>query len=962
MNLKKVVGTSFLLLGFFFVVGCGKTSISSNIDSSSNITSSSSDSNSSTNSSSNNSSNSSIVTETGIEVSTQPTKTTYYVGEVFDKTGMIVKVINSDNTQAEITNYTVTSTPLVVNNSFITVTYKDFTAKVDIIVTPITPVDMEISSLPVKRIYSSGESFDSTGMIVRVINNNDSKVAITNYSIDKTVLSASDNKVVVSYETFTKEVAIFVQSKVVSNVEISVDEDMISAGNLTLSAISYRAIYSDGTKDTEWDKVTNEDYVNYAIEGSELKINLSLLVKNREFERQITINMGSPIQTVSTLLEKNPGETYMLEGTLVAITTTISRAEYIIIDDNGKMIGIAGLNGSGAINDYTLDTNGYAIGDKIRVPVQLVATATLSQNSDSNKVYAQIVSNGVIEPEILSHDNIYAINKSEAVTISNQAELTNFLSAANRNDNFYKVVRLTGKLNYVCYSGKQYRFFFDDSITSLAAQKIDNCSPCFCNGSQYYTTDCMFGELIGKSSDFNPTSWTNPEKSFKDIYAVFIGGNTYYHEFVILSSLDVTDAELKLDCIALNNPDTLTYSIGSSFDLTGAYLNCSYEYGVKKTVPVTMSMLDAATIPTMNLAGNYTIKGSYLGKDFSFSILITNKVAESIVLKSNLLKAEYHVRDWQAAVATELEKMQIDVTYTDLSTESIDILNTMINCDKTYSLGLHNVEVSYLGATVIVPITLVNQALSVSDIKVKEAGSTVYELTGIVVSSAFISGTASEPLNGELLIKEKNSNAVIGIKNTGISKSNKLASLNVGDEIVVSVSMIVTCTSANYSEYNKVAPSLVSGSEILVVSSDNSINLDKSQAISITNQTELAALLTNDEDRLNNLYKLIKISSDAKLVNFNSTNNSLYITFSATALSGVKIDGLSPYLHVMNESMTLGESTYLDTIFGEDATNNTSFSTPNVLRGDLYLMYIGGQGAYYHQFILLGADYVTIDA
>lgn len=66
-----------------------------------------------------------------IIITTEPNKTTYYYGEIFDKTGMIVKASYDDGTTDEnFTNYTVDKTePLTLNDNLVTLTANGTTIK-----------------------------------------------------------------------------------------------------------------------------------------------------------------------------------------------------------------------------------------------------------------------------------------------------------------------------------------------------------------------------------------------------------------------------------------------------------------------------------------------------------------------------------------------------------------------------------------------------------------------------------------------------------------------------------------------------------------------------------------------------------------------------------------------------------------------------------------------------------------
>lgn len=65
-----------------------------------------------------------------IEITTPPAKTEYVEGEIFDPAGMVVTATYDDGSKAEVTNYTVPSTPLTAEITQITVTYGDKTATI----------------------------------------------------------------------------------------------------------------------------------------------------------------------------------------------------------------------------------------------------------------------------------------------------------------------------------------------------------------------------------------------------------------------------------------------------------------------------------------------------------------------------------------------------------------------------------------------------------------------------------------------------------------------------------------------------------------------------------------------------------------------------------------------------------------------------------------------------------------
>lgn len=73
----------------------------------------------------------------GLEIVTKPTKTTYKEGEVFDPSGMVVKAKYSDDTNEVITKYTFSDEELTLEDTKVTISYKNKTVDVSISVTPV---------------------------------------------------------------------------------------------------------------------------------------------------------------------------------------------------------------------------------------------------------------------------------------------------------------------------------------------------------------------------------------------------------------------------------------------------------------------------------------------------------------------------------------------------------------------------------------------------------------------------------------------------------------------------------------------------------------------------------------------------------------------------------------------------------------------------------------------------------
>ena len=160
-----------------------------------------------------------------IEVTTNPNKTAYEEGEKFDKTGMVVTAVYSDNSRETVTDYTYAPTgSLTANDKRVIITYKGKTTTISISVKKIEKVleRLEITAPPSKTTYKEGEKFDSTGMVVTAIYSDGTREIITNYNCFPVVeLTTSNDKITVSYtyqgKTVTQTYAIEVKAKQSNN-------------------------------------------------------------------------------------------------------------------------------------------------------------------------------------------------------------------------------------------------------------------------------------------------------------------------------------------------------------------------------------------------------------------------------------------------------------------------------------------------------------------------------------------------------------------------------------------------------------------------------------------------------------------------------------------------------------------------------------------------------------------------
>lgn len=837
---------------------------------------------------------------------------------------------------------------------------------------------IEITKMPDKTDYVAGETFDDTGMVVTATYKDGTTKVVTDYTVDKTTrLKIADKKAVVSYNGFTVEVKIIVSQAIVASIEI--DESATYSRTMDVSeVIRYKKVWSDGVKDSDWTQASPDDLVSYSIDGNKITLVLKVLAGTAQFDKTVTLNINDDNAiSVAELKTKAADDetTYNVEGIVVAICNTIRDIEYVIKDTaTDNYIGVVDLESTGKMAENTYVPL-FDIGDKVRIPVQLTKilpaegaeTDKAQVKSDDNKILAKYVGGALYETGVIEKNASVAFDKTAATVISTQNELRDFLSAEKRANNAYKLVKLNAPTYYIRYvngTSILYRFMFE-GVTAYADQKIDgkNTSPVFADYNQPYITGDRVGELLVGDAEWAPATWATPGASAKTVYALFVGGNAYYHQFVILG----TEDGLTAVSATVENART-EYIVGDEFTLEGAKVVVNYgtdAYGNDITFTMTLDagMLDSATLPDMNAQGKYTVKGRAADVDFQFEVSV-DKVPTAIALNSEPDNKTFVCSFWERDAKAAFAELKATVTYAS-GNEEIDVTEDMISFEDTAEWNKKKVIVTFWSVkteseiTLSVPDTLTG----VEAAKALPASDTVYALNGIVISSAFISGTNASPANGEILVKDKTTGAIIGLKDMGIDKENKLAGLSVGDEIVVPVTMNVTTTTENTSECGKVTAYKATDGNCVVLSKNNSAALNLDSAVTIANQEEFAAFLKDAATRCDNMYKVVKLSG-VRFIH-NSSGAGLNITFNAdaTKVGDIQVDGKTPLLHAMNESMTLGDKTYAEILAGEGVNiAERGYDNPVVMTDDVYLVYVGGQGKYYHQFVLLGGEYVQAPA
>lgn len=232
-----------------------------------------------------------------IEITTPPAKLSYFEGENFDKTGMVVMANYNSKRNPSIvldsSSYSISGgTNLQEGQTSVTITYEDKNVNQAITVEKNSITELKITTPPTKTEYKEGQNFDTTGMVIEAIRKNGEREIVTDYKIQNgNNLKADQTKVTIFYEGKTVEQKITVISN--SLVEIKVDKapnktNYIIGQDFDKTGMVILGVYQDGTT------VEIHDYI---VENSN---NLS------KEQTSVTISyLGKTTNQNITVVEKN---------------------------------------------------------------------------------------------------------------------------------------------------------------------------------------------------------------------------------------------------------------------------------------------------------------------------------------------------------------------------------------------------------------------------------------------------------------------------------------------------------------------------------------------------------------------------------------------------------------------------------------------------------------------------------
>ena len=285
-----------------------------------------------------------------IAVTTEPTMMVYAVGESFNPAGMVVTATYTDGTTKVVTGYTVDGGDnMVLGTNHITISYREggVTKVATLSVTVVNAQavsSIAVTTNPDKMVYTVGENFDPTGMVVTATYGDGSTRPVSGYTTENDVnMPIGENTITISYKEggVTKSTTLTVTVKApLTGIEVNTESakmEYAHGENFDPAGLVVTATYSDGTK---------EDVTGYTVEGGENMTVGQNTITVRYTERGVT-KTKELVVTVYAVLDS------------IAVTTNPTKMEYAEGDDfdaAGMVVTATYSDGTAkAVTDYTIE-------------------------------------------------------------------------------------------------------------------------------------------------------------------------------------------------------------------------------------------------------------------------------------------------------------------------------------------------------------------------------------------------------------------------------------------------------------------------------------------------------------------------------------------------------------------------------------------------------------------------------
>lgn len=155
-----------------------------------------------------------------IYISKLPSKLIYLEGEQIDTSDLAVTAVYNNGTKGTVSGYTVSGYINTPGVKKITVSYNGKTATFEVEVLAKYIVSISVVNYPAKMTYLEGETFDKSGMVVKVVYNNGTEQNVTDYTVYGKLNNVGTNRITVEYNGYTAYLDVNVIAKTLVDITV----------------------------------------------------------------------------------------------------------------------------------------------------------------------------------------------------------------------------------------------------------------------------------------------------------------------------------------------------------------------------------------------------------------------------------------------------------------------------------------------------------------------------------------------------------------------------------------------------------------------------------------------------------------------------------------------------------------------------------------------------------------------
>lgn len=367
-----------------------------------------------------------------INITSQPTKLTYFVGEDLDLTGLAVKAIYSlHEEEVDVDDVAVTGfdSASAVNDQVVTITYagKTATFKVNIINKSVESI--AIKTNPTKVNYYVGDAIDVAGGEIEVSYDDNSTDTIELSHIDVSVTgfdstTAGEKEVIVTYKEKTTTFNVMVYVKVVKSIEIITNPTKVTyfvGESLNINGLEVKAIY-----DLHEEEVDNSELSFTGFDSTNVNDEVVVTVTYNGKTATFTVSV---IEKTATSIEINeePILTYYVNDeidlSVGSIKVNYNDGSHEFVDLDAEGVEVTGFDASVAAEELELTITYKELTTTYTVEVIAKVATLIAVNDDVKRIY-------VLDSEFDNKGTIkvyYEGGKSEEIALSTQGvEVTGF--------------------------------------------------------------------------------------------------------------------------------------------------------------------------------------------------------------------------------------------------------------------------------------------------------------------------------------------------------------------------------------------------------------------------------------------------------------------------------------------------------------------------------------------------------